>query len=131
MSNDNQSQVNVAEYDPVVHPDGKHGRVYLSIRFNQESNQLIVQILDAQGLIRPEQVYAPEMNMSFSMSGNDQKEKHSRVFVENAAVLWKEPMIFSDTHDKLLEQTLHILATNDTDPSAPRDREVRDSFIIY
>ncbi|CAF1659329.1 unnamed protein product [Adineta ricciae] len=123
VNNDDQSQVSVAEYDPVVHPDDKHGRVYLSIRFNQESSQLIVQILDAQGLIRPEQAYAPEMSMNFSLIGNGQKEKHSRVFVENAAVLWKEPMVFSDTHDKLLGQTLHILATNDTDPSAPRDRE--------
>ncbi|CAF1114705.1 unnamed protein product [Adineta steineri] len=123
-----RSQSITSEYDPVVHRDSKLGRLQLSIRYNNEQNQLIIQILDAQGLIRPEQFYAPDMNLTFSLIGNDNKEfsteKQNRIIVENSAVLWKEPMVFSHIHKNILEQNLHILATNHTDPSAPRDREI-------
>ncbi|UJR31479.1 hypothetical protein I4U23_018968 [Adineta vaga] len=126
--NEHQSQLNVTEYDPVVHPDAKHGRLQLSIRFNHENNQLIIQIIDAQGIIRPEQIYSPEMDIYFSLIENDSKEnpkeKQSRVIVENAAVLWKEPLLFSDTYEKFIKETLHVLVENHTDPSVPRDREI-------
>jgi hypothetical protein len=125
---DHPSSKSIAEYDPVVHPDSKHGRLHLSIQYNQGHNQLQVQIIDAQGVIRPEQLYAPEMHLTFSLRGNHQagqcEEQHARVMVENAAVAWKEPMLFSVPYENLTEQVLHIMAKNQTDPSAPRDREV-------
>lgn len=124
-----ENQNNISEYDPVVHRDSKVGRLNLSIRYDDERSQLIVQLLDAQGLIRPEQIYAPEMYLTFTLIGpynnDNQTEKHTRVAVENAAVLWKEPMSFSITFENAIKQNLYINATNKTDPAAPRDREVR------
>ena len=72
-----QDQNSTSEYDPVVHPDSKLGRLHLSIRYDDERSQLIVQIIDAQGMIRPEQVYAPDMCLTFSLIENDHKEHES------------------------------------------------------
>jgi hypothetical protein len=126
---DIERQNSMSEYDPVVHPDSKIGRLHLSIRYDNERSQLIVQILDAQGLIRPEQLYAPEMSLTFTLIGpnnnKDEIEKHTRIAVENAAILWKEPMLFSITFENATKQNLYVNVTNKSDPSAPRDREVR------
>ena len=76
---DNQNTI--SEYDPVVHPDANMGRLHLSIRYDDERSRLIVQILDAQGLIRPEQVYAPEMCLTFALIGpyaNDDEAENRR-----------------------------------------------------
>lgn len=128
---DNVVEENPAEYDPVVHRDQKTGRLHLAIRYDNERSQLIVQIVDAQGLIRPEQIYAPEMVLIFSLIGpytnDDDAEKHSRVVVENAAVTWKEAMPFCVTYENAIKQNLYVTATNQTDPAAPRDREVRQN----
>jgi hypothetical protein len=116
----------ISEYDPVVHPDTKIGRLHLSIRYDDERSQLIVQILDAQGLIRPEQLYAPEMCLTFTLIGlYDDTEKHTRIVVDNAAVIWKEPMRFCSTFENAIKQNLYVLVSNKTDPTAPQDREVR------
>ena len=42
--------------------------------------------------------------------------------------LWKEPIVFSTSYDQAIQQNLYILATNDSDPTAPRDREVKAGF---
>ena len=116
------------EYDPVVHPDGKQGRVHLSIRYDGERRKLVVQIVDGQGLIHPEQTYAPEMTLAFSLIGpfnDDETEKHTRVVVANDAVKWKEPMEFSISRENAIRQNLYVSVANETDPHAPRDREVQ------
>lgn len=119
----------LSEYDPVVHPDAKTGRLNLSIRYDDERSQLIVEILDAQGLIGPKQLYAPEMCLTFTLIGpynnDDEIEKHTRVVVANTSVVWKEPMSFCITFSNVIKQNLYVNATNKTDPDAPRDREVR------
>jgi hypothetical protein len=124
-----ERQNSLSEYDPVVHPDSKIGRLHLAIRYDNERSQLIVQILDAQGLIRPEQLYAQEMCLTFTLIGpfnnDDDTEKHTRIAVENAAISWKEPMSFCITFENATKQNLYVNATNKTDPAAPRDREVR------
>ncbi|CAF1223059.1 unnamed protein product [Rotaria sp. Silwood1] len=116
------------EYDPVVHPDSKPGRLHLSIRYDNERSKLIVQILNAQGLIEPEQVYSREMCLKFTLIGpynnEDVTEKHVRVIVENAPIIWKEPMTFCTTFENAIKHNLYIYATNNTDPVAPRDREI-------
>lgn len=118
-----------SEYDPVIHPDAKTGRLHLSIRYDDERSKLIVRILDAQGLIRPEQLYAQEMSLTFSLikpsDQRDNAEKHTRVIVENAAVSWKEAVTFSVTFENVTKEKLYINASNKTDPAAVRDREVR------
>jgi hypothetical protein len=133
-----EHQNSVSEYDPVVHGDSKIGRLHLSIRYDNERSQLIVQIVDAQGLIRPEQLYSPEMCLTFTLIGpyinEDEVEKHTRVAVENAAISWKEPMAFCITFENAIKQNLYVNVTNKTDPVAPRDREVRkrkDQIINY
>jgi len=109
-------------YDPVVRPDAKIGCLHLLIHYDNEQTQLTVQILD-------EQLYAQETLLTFTFVGassaDDVVEKHSRVIVENAPVAWKEPMRFSTTFDNVIKQNLYVCATNQTDPSAPRDREVK------
>jgi len=116
------------EYDPVVHPDSKIGRLHLSIRYDDERSQLIVQILEAEGLIRPGQSYAPDMCLAFTLIGpfnnEDDTEKHTRIVVENAPILWKEPMSFCITFENAIKQNLYVSVTNKTDPTAPRDREI-------
>lgn len=116
----------MGEYDAVVHPENKPGRLHVSIRYDDERSQLIVRILDAEGLIRPEQVYAPEMVMTVGLG----EETHTRVFVDNAPVHWKEPMTFCVTYDNARKQNLYLNLSNKTDPAAPRDREVRKSISI-
>jgi hypothetical protein len=117
-----------SEYDAVVHPDAKTGRLQLSVRYDNERSRLIVQILDAQGLIRPEQTYAPEMCLTFTLIGpytnDDETEKHTRIVVDNSSVIWKEPMRFCSTLESAIKQNLYVNVSNKTDPSAPRDREV-------
>ena len=56
---------------------------------------------------------------------DDETEKHTRIVVENAAILWKEPMTFCITFENAIKQNLYVNVTNKTDPAAPRDREVR------
>lgn len=123
---EHQSSVN--EYDPVVHPDSKPGRLHLSIRYDYERSKLIVAIIDGQGLIRPEQNYSPEMCLTFTLIGpytnDDETEQHTRILVENAAILWKEPMTFCITFENVTKQNLYVNITNKTDPAAPRDREI-------
>jgi len=123
-----ERQGSVSEYDPVVHPDSKNGRLHLSIRYDNERSKLIVQILDGQGLIRPEQLYSPQMCLTFTLIGpytnEDDTEKHTRIVVENAAVVWKEPMTFCVTFENATKQNLYVNITNKTDPTAPRDREI-------
>ena len=120
----------LAEYDAVVHPDGKTGCLHLSIRYDDERSKLIVQLLDAQGLIRPEQVYSPETCLTFVLTKSNtntdasETEKHTRVVVENAAVSWKEPCTFCSTFEHVIQGNLYIKASNHTDPAAIRDREV-------
>lgn len=122
-------QTSFAEYDAVVHADNKTGRLHLSIRYDDERSQLIVRILDAQGIIRPEQVYAPEMVLTVTLTGHDdgqaEGEKQIRVFVDNAAVAWKEPMTFCITYENARKNNLYFIVSNKTDPSTPRDRQVR------
>ncbi len=129
-----QQQNTISDCDPVVHPDSKSGRLHLSVRYDDERSQLIVQIIDAQGIIRPEQVYAPDMCLTFSLIGNDhtkyESEKHERIFVDNAPIEWKEPVIFCITYEKVIQQNLYIIAANRTDPSAPRDREVKNNHLL-
>lgn len=124
-----EHQNNISEYDSVVHQDSKTGRLHLSIRYDDERSQLIVQILDAEGLIRPEQLYAPEMSLTFTLIGpynnEDETEKHTRIAVENATTLWKEPIVFCITFENAIKQNLYVNALNVTDPAAPREREVR------
>jgi hypothetical protein len=120
-----EHQNSLFEYDPVVHPDSKTGRLHLSIRYDDERSKLIVQILDAQGLILPEQFYALEMGLTFSLIPTSTNEKHTRIVVENAAVSWKEPITFCITFENATKKNLYINASNKTDPSVPRDREVR------
>ncbi|UJR15196.1 hypothetical protein I4U23_002156 [Adineta vaga] len=119
----------LSEYDSVVHPDGKTGRLHLSIRYDDERSKLIVRLLDAQGLILPAQIYAPEICLSFSLiqsSGthDNEIEKHTRIVVENAAISWKEPCTFCSTFEHVTKGNLYIKASNQTDPAAIRDREV-------
>ena len=125
-------QTTLGEYDAVVHPENKIGRLHLSIRYDDERSQLIVRIIDAEGVIRPEQVYAPEMVMTAALIGLDGNEmdgeKHSRVFVDNASVNWKKPMTFCVTYENAQKQHLYFNLSNKTDPAAPRDREVRKSI---
>lgn len=131
-ANNQQSSTQIFEWDPAVHPDGKSGRLHLSIQYDDEKNQLIVQILDAQGMIRSDQIYASDMRLTFSLIANDRteqtSEKHERIFVDHAPVQWKEPMIFCTKFDQVIQENLYILATNDSDPTAPRDREVSELF---
>ncbi|CAF0976931.1 unnamed protein product [Rotaria sordida] len=123
-----QDQQYISEYDPIVHPDSKLGRLHLSIRYDDERSQLIIQIINAQGIIRPEQVYARDMCLTFSLIENDNNkydvEKHERFVVENAPIQWNEPEIFCITYEKVIEKNLYIFLSNRTDPSTPRDREV-------
>ncbi|CAF3791257.1 unnamed protein product [Adineta steineri] len=115
----------VSEYDPVVHPDSKTGRLHLSIRYDDERSKLIVHILNAEGLIRPEQIHSPEMCLTFSLTGlPDHTEKHTRIVVDNAAISWKEPLTFCITFESMTKKTLYILASNKTDPEAIQDREL-------
>jgi len=127
-----EHQNSISEYDPVVHRDSKTGRLHLSIRYDDERSQLTVQILDAEGLIRPEQLYAPEMSLTFTLIGpyniEDEPEKHTRIAVENAAILWKEPVVFCITFENAIKQNLYVNASNVTDPAAPREREVSISL---
>jgi hypothetical protein len=129
-----ERQNSVSEYDPVVHPDSKTGRLHLSIRYDDERSKLVVQILDAQGLIRPDQFYAPEMCLTFSLTSpdtdDDETIKHTRVVVQNAAVSWKEPITFCITYENVIAHNLYINATNKTDPSVPVDRDVRKELKI-
>ena len=128
-----ERQGSVHEYDPVVHPDSKTGRLHLSIRYDYERSKLIVAIIDGQGLIRPEQTYAPEMCLTFTLIGpyinDNETEQHTRILAENAAVSWKEPMTFCITFENATKQNLYVNITNKTDPSAPRDREVRKKLV--
>lgn len=132
-------QTTFSDYDSVIHHDWKIGRLRLAIRYDDERSQLTVRILDAQGLIRPEQVYAPEMVLTFTLIGpfasDDEPAKHTRVVVDNAAVIWKEPMTFCVTCENARKQNLYINVSNKTDPAAPRDREVRrkstDQSLIF
>ncbi|CAF1040232.1 unnamed protein product [Adineta ricciae] len=118
----------LAEYDAVVHPDGKTGRLHLSIRYDDERSKLIVRLLDAQGLIRPEQIYSPETCLTFfltkSNTDDSETEKHTRVVVENAAISWNEPCTFCSTFEHVIQGNLYVKASNRTDPAAIRDREV-------
>ena len=119
----------ISEYDPVVHADPKIGRLHLSIRYDNERSKLIVQIVDAQGLIRPEQVYVPEMYLVFTLIGpystdDNDAEKHTRIVVDNAPVNWRESMAFCVTFENATKQNLYVNASNKSDPSTPRDREV-------
>ncbi|CAF1354487.1 unnamed protein product [Rotaria sp. Silwood1] len=118
----------ISEYDPVVHPDSKPGRLNLSIRYDDERSQLIIQIINAQGIIRPEQVTARDMCLTFSLIENDinehDVEKHKRFISENAPILWKEPVIFCITYEKVIKKKLYIFVSNHSDPSTPRDREI-------
>lgn len=123
QTNDNSDRdvpLNVENNDPVVHRDKHSGRLNLSIEFDRDDHSLNVQIVDAQGLIRPEQFSVPEMMLTFSLNG----EKHQRIVVENAPIDWKTPMRFSTSFDNLIGQNLYIKASNQSDPSAPKDREV-------
>jgi len=121
-------QTIVSEYDPAVRPDDKHGRLHLSIKYHNEQNVFVVKIIDAQGMIRPEQVYAPEMCLTFSLKRIDtneqEKEIHERIFIINVPKQWQEPVTFSIDYTQIIQDNLHILARNSTDPSAPRDRQV-------
>lgn len=121
-------RLSVSEYDPVVHPDAKPGRLHLSVRYDDERSQLIIHMINAEGIIRPEQTYAPEMCLTFSLIGNTNvpfdNEKHQRFIVENAPITWKEPVRFSIIYKKVIEAKLHIIFRNSTDPSMPHDREV-------
>jgi len=123
-----ERQNSISEYDPVVHRDDKPGRLHLSIRYDDERSKLVVQILEAEGLIRPEQLYSPEMCLTFTLVGpystGNEAEKYTRVVVENAAVTWKEAIIFCITFENAIKQNLYIKASNKTDPAAPRDREI-------
>ena len=87
-----------------------------------------MKIIDAQGMIRPEQVYAPEMCLTFSLKRIDtneqEKEIHERIFIINVPKQWQEPVTFSIDYTQIIQDNLHILARNSTDPSAPRDRQV-------
>ena len=125
IENDDSS---IPEFDPVVHPDTKPGRLQLSIRYDSERSRLIVKILAGEGLIRPEQTYAPEMYLTFTLIGpylnDDDTEKHTRVVVDNSSVIWKEPMRFCSTFTNAIKQNLYVNVSNKTDPNAPRDREV-------
>ena len=127
-------QTSLSDYDPVVHPDARVGRLRLSVQYDDQHSHLNVQLIDAEGLIRPDQNYAPEMVLTFSLIGpyqSDEKiEKHTRVVVENAAVTWKHPMTFAITLDNAIKQNLYVSATNETDPAAPNDREVSLSFVV-
>jgi hypothetical protein len=124
-----ERQSSVSEYDPVVHPDAKTGRLHLSIRYDDERSKLIVQILDGQGLIRPEQLYSPEMCTTFKLIGpytnENETEEHTRIIADNAAVSWKEPVSFCKTFESVTKQNLYVNVSNKSDPAAPRDREVR------
>lgn len=88
-------------------------------------------------MIRPEQVYAPDMCLSFSLVRNDVKEeveekcKFDRVFVIDAPKQWQEPVMFSIAFNQVIQETLHVLARNDSDPSAPRDRQVLERFAFF
>lgn len=83
-------------------------------------------------MIRPNQIYASDMRLIFSLITNDRAEhtshRHERIFVDNAPVKWKEPIVFYTSYDQAIQQNLYILATNDSDPTAPRDREVKAIF---
>lgn len=72
------------------------------------------------------------MSLTFSLIGNNNieynTEKHERIVVDNAPIQWKEPVIFGILYETVIEQNLYILVANRTDPSAPRDREVRKYF---
>ncbi|CAF1066481.1 unnamed protein product [Rotaria sordida] len=118
----------VFPYDPVVHADSKPSRLHLSIRYDNERSKLIVQIVDAQGLISPEQLFSPEMDLKFTLIGpfnnEDITEKHTRIFVDNARIVWKEPMTFCITFENATKHNLYVYASNTTDPAAPQDREV-------
>lgn len=120
-----ENQNTISEYDSVVHPDTKIGRLHLSIRYDDERSRLIVQILDAQDLIRPEQLYAPEMCLIFTLIGPYSNDDHTRIVVNNTTVIWKEPIIFCSTFENAIKQNLHVNVSNKTDPAAPQDREVR------
>ena len=131
-TNNQQDSTQVSQWDPAVHPDPKSGRLHLSIKYDDEKSDLIVQILDAQGMIRPGQIYASDTRLTFSLIANDRtehaSEKQERIFVDNAPVQWTEPMIFCRKYDQVIEENLYILATNHNDPTAPRDREVSELF---
>lgn len=122
--------IDVNKDDPLRHRDDRQGRVNLSIRYDDEEKKLFVQLLDAQGLIRPEQFAVPEMFLQFTLVGPNQNdfepEKHQRIVGENAPTNCKEPMTFDIALDKAIEQNLFLRVFNDTDPSAPTDREVND-----
>ena len=121
-------QTSLSDYDPVVHPDGKLGRLHLSVRYDKQQSHLSVQLLGAEGLIRPDQSYAPEMMLTFTLIGPNQDdemtEKHTRIVVENAPITWKQPMTFATAFGAAIKQNLYITATNETDPAAPNDRDV-------
>jgi len=125
-----EHQTSISEYDPVVHGDSKNGRLHLSIRYDDERSQLIVQILNAEGLIGPKQLYAPEMSLTFTLIGpynnDDETEKHTRIIVDNAAISCRQPMVFCITLENAIKQNLYVNAANVTDPEAPREREVRE-----
>ncbi|CAM4799842.1 unnamed protein product [Rotaria magnacalcarata] len=118
----------VDQYDPVVHADARPVRLQLSIRYDGERSKLIVQVLDGQGLIPPELDYAPEMCLQFTLIGPHANEttveKHTRIFVANDAVIWKEPMTFCATFENAIKQNLYISATNRSDPAASRDHDI-------
>lgn len=125
----NEEEIPEEVHDPVVHPDPRPGRIQLSIRYDDERSKLIVQVLDAQGLIPVDANYAPEMFVNFTLKGLNTDEKltehYTRVFVENPSVVWKEPMKFCVTFENAKKQNLYVRATNRTDPAASNDREVR------
>lgn len=75
------------------------------------------------------------MSVTFSLIGKNQTEynteKHERVVVDNAPIQWKEPIIFSITYEHVIEQNLYIFVANRTDPSTPRDREVKEYAFVF
>jgi hypothetical protein len=76
------------------------------------------------------------MCLTLSLTGDDHGNhnntgKHERIIVDNTSVKWKEPVIFCTSFEKVIKQNLYIYVENRTDPSAPRNREVRRDFIGY
>ncbi|CAF3085680.1 unnamed protein product [Rotaria socialis] len=118
----------VDQCDPVVHADARAARLRLLIRYDGERSKLIVQVLDGQGLIPPELDYAPEMCLKFTLVGphvnETTVEKHTRIFVANDAVIWKEPMTFCVTFENAIKQNLYIFTANRSDPAASYDHDI-------
>ncbi|CAM4887824.1 unnamed protein product [Rotaria socialis] len=99
----------VDQCDPVVHADARAARLRLLIRYDGERSKLIVQVLDGQ--------VGPHVNETTV-------EKHTRIFVANDAVIWKEPMTFCVTFENAIKQNLYIFTANRSDPAASYDHDI-------